>query len=618
MLYSESIERPMGAALTAKTSWAEKWSWSALRTWMEAPVFDAAVALGASSVVVSSAGRRSEFPALLAFNARGKCLATGLEAQALEGKEPEGVTIQQPLRHGTVHDPHGARLLLQKAVRGGASRLLLATGAHPTALERETWEALGRSVGARQVALVSELLASAVGAGLDVLKPRCQLVLHIGAGRCEVGVLALGACLSVRKGDVAGTDVTQAIQEYVRRTYHLLIHRQDAERLKRELSVCSSEAELPVSGRHLESGAPLRVNLKAGEIHPLVEGFYSHWTDLVRAFLADMPIDWLDDVQATGIHLTGGCTSLYGLSAALKEATGLRIVRPEQPEGCAAAGLQSILRSPQLRRALFGHTVKPKDDFAEQPVTLQRSSLVWTLAAGLLAVTLAASAASARALTAGGPDPWLGPLAGLAAVAPAARDDAPQASAVLNREEKRQLASLRAENGRLWGWLGRREAAPKVNSKAGQLARVIGRDGVPWLAGVRLDVGKAQGIKVRQLVMADRGLLGRVVQVDDATCRVQLLLAPTMVSHGAVAARHTSGVLSGSGLPTLSMTGLDPDSHLKAGDLVTTSGQDGKFPRGLPLGRIAAFHIDPKSGMIDAQVKPLAQIDDVSEVMVLR
>jgi len=618
MLYSESME---GRSLAVTSpSWAQRWSWAGVRTWLEAPGFDAAVSVGGSQVSVTGMVKNQTFPALLAFNNKQRCVALGEAARDLEGREPEGVSIFQPMKGGAVHDPHGARLLLEQALRRGhwgtAPRLLLAIGAHPTALERETWEALGRSVGARQIALTCELVASAVGAGLDILRPRCHMVLHIGAGRCEVGIIALGACLSVRRGEVAGEHVDEAIQEYVRRTYQLLIHRQDAERLKQQLCQCSSESELPVSGRHLESGAPLRVTLKACELWPIVEPFHAQWVHLVRQFLAEIPIAWVDDVQEQGIHLTGGSSLLYGFSQALRQATGLTVCLPERPQDCTSKGLQAMLKSPVLRKALFSQVKSPEDDYAPKNLVLQRTSLGWSAAAALLAVSMFASAASARALNLGGPDPWFGPASQILNAGLAAGQNQDNQSKVLTLEEKRQMLRLRSENQRLWRWLGRRE----VNLKAlegGMLARVVSRDPHQWLSGVRLDVGKLEGIKMGSLVMAEQGLLGKVVQVDDHSCRVRLCLDPSSVVAGALPSRKAGGVVLGRGLGVLEMRYLDPDAGIKSGDTVVTSGQDGQFPRGLPIGRIAQVHRSNDSSFLTAQVSPYVKLDEVAEVMVL-
>jgi rod shape-determining protein MreB and related proteins len=621
MLFSESVEARSALPVAGGSSWLQRLTLSGLQTWMQAPKFDAAVALGGSSVALTGPSGTKEFPALLAFNARHKCVAVGEPARALDGKEPEGVSIQQPLRAGLVHDPNGARLLLQHALKqahwGPTPRLLLSVGSHPTALERETWEALGRAVGARQISLVSELLASAVGAGLDVLQPRCHMVLHIGSGRCEVGVIALGTCLMVRRGEVAGEDVTAAVQEYVRRTYHLLIHRQDADRLKAELTTCSSEAELPVSGRHLDSGAPLRVVLKAGELHPLVEGFQQQWTALVKQFLADIPIAWLDDIQDSGIHLTGGSSVLYGLSAALRTATGLRVSQSEQPQQCVPLGLSAILKSSVLRHALFTNPEIPVDDFNSKTMIMQRSTLGWTTAAALLSVTLFLSANSARALQIGGADPWLGPISSAVTAGLASGQSKPTSTPVLSLEEKRQLLRLRSENDRLWRWLGRRET--NQNGVAGGvLARMVSRDSHPWLSGIRLDAGKSHGVKRGHLVMGERGLLGRVIQVDDHSCRVRLCLDPGSVVAGAIPRRKAAGVVQGKGLTTLEMRYLDPDSGVQVGDVVVTSGQDGQFPRGLPLGKVASVHRSTDSSFLTAEVVPISRLDEVTEVMVVR
>jgi rod shape-determining protein MreC len=321
-------------------------------------------------------------------------------------------------------------------------------------------------------------------------------------------------------------------------------------------------------------------------------------------------------VQEQGLYLTGGSSLLYGFSQALRQATGLTVSLPERPQDCTAKGLQTILKSATLRKALFSQLKEPQDDYAPKSLVLQRTSIGWSAAAAVLGVSLFASAASAQALKLGGPDPWLGKSTTVLAAGLAASQADKPPSKVLTTEEKRQLLRLRSENDRLWRWLGQRET--NLHGKGqGRLARMVSRDPNEWLSGVRLDVGKKEGVAPGHLVMAEHGLLGKVVQVDEHTCRVRLCLDPASVIAGTVPMRKTGGVVAGRGVGWLEMRYLDPDAGLKKGDSVVTSGQDGQFPRGLPIGQIVQLQRSNDSSFLTAQVKPFVRLDEVSEVMVL-
>jgi rod shape-determining protein MreB len=596
-----------------------------------APRLDLALALGSSKICVVTGSKITTFPAMLALDARSRLVAIGAAASGLEGREPEGVRLVRPFHGGALTDFLAGRQLLQhgfKKVRlplASAPRVALAAPSQMSSLERETWDALTRAAGARETYFCSQLVLAAAGAGKAVLEPRARFVLTIGAGSMEMGVVALGGCLMSRRYPGGGDLLTDLISDYVRRKHHLLIHRGDAEAVKRALV---TDWEHPAQGNHtlvgklVDLGQPGQVYVETRELVELLQPVVEEWVGHVKQTLVETSVEWQVDLAREGLLLTGGGCAISGFAQLLERRLELPTELAEAPEKCVAQGLRKLVTDGGLRRALLSDapsTFGPGDYRRRQEVTGRRWMVSTAVTAALLTGCFFASLHSL------GPRPELMSIVSAMNQAEAGQRP-PEATwtAVAQTEKNREIEELASENARLLSLLKR---SPISNYEA-VLARVVGRDPQGWLSSWTLDAGTDQGLRPGQVVVSASGLVGRVVEAGPTTSRMRPLLDADSIVAGRIRGRsagaHTgdgrgfSGVVLGRGQSTLEMRYLDADAGIKKGDRVFTNGQDGRFPAGILLGTVVQTQRQLENSSLTAVVAPAAHFNDLDEVLVLR
>ncbi len=630
--------------------WQEDNSWTTkVKRWMGVgsasnlePRLDLAVSIGGDMVTVVSGKKTTSFPALLAADIQGKVTAIGEEAAELEGREPEGIHVIRPIRGGVIYDPTGALRLLKAALKqrfllSGSPNLLLAVSTQTAALDERSWLELGRQAGGHETYLVSQLLAAALGAGVPVLEPKAQLMLHFGAGSCEAGVVALGSCLKADRSRLGGDLITSSMLEFIRHKYGLVTHRRSIEKLKFELDVTKIDSQSNKAnmwGRRVEDGQPTCMEIDKSElanhIHPMID----QWCSWVQQFISELPVEWLEDVREGGLILTGGSAALKGLPTLLSERLGLKVQVANDPAQACSAGMSIILSQGEIRHALLAprqlHTsledYRGRKILSENGVgkkvavaallaasvglALQGKMSGWTPESGLAGLTAPVLTVSGqtgeRLMAFGNPNQKL--------------DKMSREQQLYQTQHKRGVEALEQENQRLWKWLGLREVTPNGRWMKQQplLAQVIGRDPRGWLSRWTLDVGTEQGIRVGQVVVAEQGLVGKVVAVAQSSCTVRPFVDSDSVVSGLVKGRKTSGVVLGQSQPQLEMKYLDPNSGVKVGDLVMTNGQDKQLPPGIEIGVVRRVESSNDSSFLNARLIPSVNFSAVSEVLVLR
>lgn len=628
MLYTESFEGTVPAQAPTPPV-VKKW-WDVVANRMSGPQVDLGLAMGSSSFSLELPGRGLSQPARVAVQiGKGTIVALGDEAAQMEGREPEGIAVVRPLCGGVVVDSDRARRLLSSVLLASkhgvlfGPRVVAAVPSDLSAVEQQAFLATVRAAGAREVHLVDQVLLAAVGAGLDVMEPRGRLVVHVGAGVAQTAVLSLGHPVVSRTMRVAGDAMNDAIREHVRRTHEILIDDGVADLLKRELG-CALPVDPPlrreVAGRHLTQGKPVRVTLDSNEIHGVLEPLVQALAREVRQVLANMSIQFLDDVSRDGAVLTGGGAYLRRLDEYLSQETRLRFRLAAQPETAAARGLRRFLNDRRLRQTVLrsGHSRVPPSP---------GSARGWLVAALLAATSMLLIASAQDQLRQGIPTPvdqflnsGLGPAYTVAA-APASLA-APEPSTVgleaLREEQSRRLVSLAEENERLRKLMNGPTGFPAWMAAEPVVGRVVARDPRGWLSTLVLDVGTESGVRQGAVVVGVDGLVGQVVSTAAGTSRVRLFTGEDSVVAGTVSMRKAAGVLTGRGEKLVELRYLDPDAGVKPGDKVFTSGLDGLYPRGIMLGRVSQVDPMPQGNSQAAEVRPAVDFDSLREVLVLR
>ncbi len=316
---------------------------------------DLAVDLGTANTLVFERGRGivvSE-PSVVAVDSdRGDVYAVGDEAHRMIGRTPATISATRPLRHGVIADfevtEQMLRYFLRKAQtsRWARPRVVMCVPSGVTGVETRAVEEACLSAGARQVALIEEPIAAAIGAGLPIAEPNGHMVLDIGGGTSEVAVISMGEIVVETSLRLAGYDLDEAIMAYVRRHHSLAIGQPTAEEIKISIGSAyplATSLQAEVRGRELVSGLPRTVLLDSEEVRAALAEPVGQIVDAVRETLDQTPPELSSDILRSGILLAGGGALLHGLAARLEEETDMPTRVADSPLTCVAEGAGQAL-----------------------------------------------------------------------------------------------------------------------------------------------------------------------------------------------------------------------------------------------------------------------------------
>jgi len=281
--------------------------------------------------------------------------AVGLVAKEMLGRTPGSITAIRPLKDGVIADFDITEAMLDYFIRKAhgnrgaihrSPRVVISIPSGITAVEKRAVFHSAQRAGARRVYLVPEPKAAAIGANLPIAEPTASMIVDVGGGTTEVAVLSLAdiaVCTSLR---VAGDDMDEAIVNYMKRTYNLLIGPQTAERIKIEIGSAAphdNEGEMEVKGRDMISGLPRRTIIKAEEVREALKEPVGQIVDAVLRTLEQIEPELAADLVDNGVHLVGGGALLRGLSQVISKATGLDVKLVDDPLTCVARGTSEYL-----------------------------------------------------------------------------------------------------------------------------------------------------------------------------------------------------------------------------------------------------------------------------------
>ena len=281
-------------------------------------------------------------------------VAVGAEAKAMLGRTPGHITAVRPMKDGVIADFTYTEKMLQhfiKKVHGErffrpSPRVLVCVPFGSTQVERRAIKESAEGAGARRVDIVPEPMAAAVGAGLPVHEARGSMVLDIGGGTSEVAIVSLNGIVYAASVRMGGDKFDEAITQYVRRNYGILIGEATAERIKIEIGSAypgDQVREISVRGRNLSEGVPRGFTLNSNEILQALEEPLQGIVMAVRQALEQTPPDLGSDVAERGIVITGGGALLRDIDKLLMRETGLPVVIADDPLTCVARGGGRIL-----------------------------------------------------------------------------------------------------------------------------------------------------------------------------------------------------------------------------------------------------------------------------------
>jgi rod shape-determining protein MreB and related proteins len=318
---------------------------------------DLAIDLGTANTLVFREGDGIVFnePTVIAMNSRtAEVLAMGEDAWDMIGRTPANVVAVRPLRHGAITDfdvtQRMIRLILKRV---GISRLtrprvLVCVPSAITEVERRAVEEAAGSAGARDVALVDEPLAAAIGAGLPIHEPIGNLVVDIGGGTSEMAVISMGGVVTGKALRIGGFEMDGAIQQHIRRAYGMAIGERTAESIKMAVGSAyptPAPGTVEVRGREIATGLPKKVEVAEEEIREALSEAVRLIVDSTRECLAISPPELAHDVLETGMFLTGGGSLLKGIDVRLARECEVPVHLTEQPLETVVLGAGRMLEN---------------------------------------------------------------------------------------------------------------------------------------------------------------------------------------------------------------------------------------------------------------------------------
>jgi rod shape-determining protein MreB len=309
-----------------------------------------AIDLGTANTVIYVRGRGivlSE-PSVVAIDERtGEVHAVGADAQRMIGRTPASISADRPLRHGVIADFEVTEAMLSqfmgKVLRSRFSRprLIMCAPSGVTEVERRAVEEASLSAGARDVHLIEESLAAAIGAGLPIAEPVGSMVVDVGGGTSEVAVISLGGLVVSRSLRVGGYDMDDAITAYIRNEHRMAIGSQSAEAIKLAVGSATeleNELSTEVRGRDLLAGLPRELTLTSEEVRRAIQGPLADIMAAIHDTLEETPPELAADIVRHGILLAGGGALLRGFAERVGRETGMPVRLADEPLTCVAFG----------------------------------------------------------------------------------------------------------------------------------------------------------------------------------------------------------------------------------------------------------------------------------------
>ncbi|MBR6531470.1 MAG: rod shape-determining protein [Clostridia bacterium] len=277
-----------------------------------------------------------------------RVVAVGSEAKDMIGRTPGSIGAVRPLRNGVIADFDATAEMLRKFIRKAVTaspfsktRVMICVPSGVTEVERRAVNDAAKSAGARYVSLIEQPMAAAIGAGLPVEAAKGSMIVDIGGGTAEVAVVALGDIVTSRSVKVAGDSYDEAIINYIRKKYSLLIGERTAEDIKIQIGSAypyEGEGAMNVKGRNLVDGLPKDVEVSADEIREALKDSISQVLDAIRTTLENTPPELSADIIDGGITLTGGGALLRGLDKLIEKEVKIPVTISDNPLDCVVEG----------------------------------------------------------------------------------------------------------------------------------------------------------------------------------------------------------------------------------------------------------------------------------------
>ena len=321
------------------------------------------VDLGTANVLVHVKGQGIVLnePSVVAIDQVTKqVVAVGEEARQMLGRTPGNIVAIRPLREGVIADFEVTEIMLRHFLRKtiGKSvmlrpRLMICVPAGITSVEQKAVREAAEACGVKQVDLIEEPKAAAIGAGLNIFEPSGSMVVDIGGGTTDVAVLSLGDVVTSASLRVAGDKLDEAIVKFIRREHNMMIGERTAEELKKELATVypgGRSSQMDVRGRDMMSGLPKTITVHAEEMRSALQEPIESIIVATKSVLEKTPPELAADIFDKGVMLTGGGALVDGLDKLMMDELQIPVHIAENPMQCVVLGTGKFLDSPEWRR----------------------------------------------------------------------------------------------------------------------------------------------------------------------------------------------------------------------------------------------------------------------------
>ena len=275
-------------------------------------------------------------------------LAVGEEAKRMIGRTPGNIVAIRPMKDGVIADFDVTQSMLSYFIQKAAAkkgvvspRIAICVPFGVTEVEKRAIEEAARTAGAKDAFLIEEPMAAAIGAGLRIEEPEGNMVVDIGGGTSEIAIISLGGIVTAKSIRLGGDELDEAIVNYVKKEYSLMIGERTAEDVKIRIGSAYKECEemeMEIRGRDLITGLPKTMQISSSEVRDALRDPVSSIVDGIKSTLEKTPPELASDIMENGIMLTGGGALLKGLDKLVKEETGMPVKIAENPLDCVAIG----------------------------------------------------------------------------------------------------------------------------------------------------------------------------------------------------------------------------------------------------------------------------------------
>lgn len=334
---------------------------------------DVGIDLGTANILVTLKGKGIVLnePSVVAIDRRtGNILATGTEAKDMLGRTPEQIKAVRPMKDGVIADFTATQLMLKNIVRKvskkyniGRPRMVIGVPSGITEVEERAVEEAAVQAGAKEVYLIEEPMAAAIGAGLDVGEPSGNIIVDIGGGTTEVAVVSLGGIVVSHSLRIAGDELDEDIVNFIKREKNLAVGNTTAEQLKIKIGCAMplmTAMTLDVRGRDLTDGLPKTVKITSQDMEEAMKESISKIVDIVKITLEKTPPELASDIMEKGIVLAGGGALIKNLDKLLSQVTEMPVYVAEDPLDCVVRGTGKTLEDLERLKTVLVNARKRK------------------------------------------------------------------------------------------------------------------------------------------------------------------------------------------------------------------------------------------------------------------